>query len=317
MIFWLACTCNPPEASLPRGTFDLSGGGAVGQLVVDEACRIALFGPSWDTGSPELRSCTDVGDGWLELPFRTGAGEGTVVAHFDGEQLKLELGAREGEFGVVLSAGPGDLTAGWANSSAAVDAHRDAWEAGRFRVQVGDLLVGELEMASDREVWLRLYDPSWMTEDAVQARVYEDGPELVLNFPVMPRLMDADGLIRVNRPLLLLVVPVAAEPDPDDRVLQLVPGTVTDEERAERVAWALDVGGQREKETVLPVLKSVAEVCAASEDHALVLTGYEVQVTAEDDDCVVQIDPDPVQHRRRMSARVRGDEIEEVLLRPL
>ncbi len=81
MIFWLACTCNPPEASLPRGTFDLSGGGAVGQLVVDEACRIALFGPSWDTGSPELRSCTDVGDGWCVVPaIKWCGGIVTVVA---------------------------------------------------------------------------------------------------------------------------------------------------------------------------------------------------------------------------------------------
>ena len=63
--------------------------------------------------------------------------------------------------------------------------------------------------------------------------------------------------------------------------------------------------------------RSVAAACSVSDDHALVLTGYEVQVTPEGDDCVVEVDPEPVQHRRRMSARVRGPEVEEVLLRPL
>lgn len=317
-LLW-ACTCTPAVQALPQGRWSLSGPGTTGVLDTTEGCRIALFGEGWDTGSASMRACTDVGEGWLELPFRSGAGDGAVVAQFDGATLTLELGAREGEFGVVLAAGKDevDLAAAFETSDAALAADRAAWEAGVFRIQVGELLVGELELASDREVFLTLYDPSWMTDGRAQARVYEDGPELVLNFQVMPALDEGTGLIRLNRPLKLLVVPVAASPDPDDRLLGLVPGTVTDEERNAALAWALEEGGVREQAILVPLLEGLAAECELTGEWELLLQGYDVTVGRDDEGCLVEVDPTVVQHGRRMSARVRVDGPEESLLRPL
>jgi hypothetical protein len=288
-------------------------------LDTTDGCKVALFGEGWDTGSGTLRACTDAGDGWLELPFRSGAGDGAVMAQFDGESLTLELGARDGEFGVVLATGDEevDLAAAFEVSDAALAADREGWEAGMFRIQVGDLLVGELELESDREVFLTLYDPSWMTDGRAQARVYEDGPELVLNFQVMPALNEGTGLIRVNRPLKLLVVPVAASPDPDDRLLGLVPGTVTEDERNAAIAWALEEGGLREQTILVPLLQGLAAECELTEEWELLLEGYDVTVGTDDEGCLVEVDPTVVQHGRRMSARVRVDGPEETLLRPL
>ena len=307
----LACTCaEPPGAGLPEGTWALTGAGASGWLEVGpEGCRAALFGETWDTEG--LTSCTDLGDGWLRLRFRSGAGEGQVTGRFDGERLLVELGPREGEFGVVLAATSGvidevALAEAMAASDALIAADREAWEAGWFRIQVGDVLVGELELSSDREIWLSLYDPSWMTSGPVQARVYEEGAELVLLFPVMPSLQGDEGVVRLNRPLKLLVVPVAAKPDPDDRVLGLVPGQVTTEEREARRAWALEEGGRKETETLLPLLQVLAESCELTPEWELLLTGYRTTLSRDEQGCLVQADPEPVQHGRRLSAEVRA-----------
>lgn len=322
LLAWLACTCaSPTQVGLPRGSWALTGSGGSGWLEVGpEGCRAALFGESWDTGG--LTGCTDLGDGWLSLQLRSGAGEGEVTGLFDGERLLIELGPREGEFGVSLAATPGvidevALAEALAVSEALIAADREAWEEGWFRIQVGDLLVGELEMASDRELWLTLYDPSWMTQGAVRARVYEEGAELVLLFPVMPSLQGDEGVIRLNRPLKLMVVPVAAKPDPDDRVLGLVPGRVGDEEREARRAWALEEGGRKETETLLPLLQALAESCEMSPEWELVLTGYRTDLTQDEEGCLVRADPEPVQHGRRLSAEVRASGPVNAQLRPL
>ncbi len=318
-----ACTCAEPDHSaLVPGTWQLTGEGASGWLEVKEECRVALYGESWDTGPGGLRACTDLGDGWLRLPFRSGAGEGNLTVRFDGQTLLVPLGARAGEFDLSLAAestsiDETSLAEAVAVSEAIVSADRQAWEQGWFRIQVEGLLVGELEMASDREMWLQLYDPSWMTDDRVQARIYEDGAELVLHFPVMPALGDGGGVIRLNRPLKLLVVPVASEPDAHDRVLALVPGRVSEEERAGARTWALDEGGRRERETMLPLLSTLAETCALDEEWELLLTGYDVGFVQDEQGCLVRVDPAPVQHGRRLSAEVRTSGPVKVLLRPL
>ena len=318
----IACTCSRPDPStLAQGTWRLTGQGASGWLEVEEGCRVALFGESWDTGPDGLQACTDLGDGWVRLPFRSGSGEGTITGRFDGQKLLVPLGAR-GEFDLSLEATTGSidevsLAETAAASEAIVAADREAWEEGWFRIQVEGMLVGELEMASDREMWLQLYDPSWMTEDRVQARIYEDGAELVLHFPVMPALGDAGGVIRLNRPLKLLVVPVATNPDPHDRVLALVAGRVSEEERTAARAWALEEGGRKERETMLPLLATLAEKCAMDEEWELLLRGYDVGFVRDEEGCLVRVDPAPVQHGRRLSAEVRSSGPVNVLLRPL
>lgn len=277
-----------------------------------------------------MRACTPLyaeQGTWIQAPVRSGSGEGQAALSWTGETLTVPLGAREGEFELALHMRPGTLSdaerqthAEGAEQSLLV--WEDAWAAGAFRLQSGERLVGEIHFQGDRLPVLGLYDPSWMTSGLVAANeVMLDGPDWVLRVPIMPSLDGELGLLRINRVLAQLIVPFGPAPTPVDRVLAMVPGTVTQQERDAAVFAAWEEGGRREQELVPALLAQAFEGAACPvplpQDQAALLEGYTLSASPLSSGCEVLVEPVQVQHGRRLSARVGPEGVRAMILREL
>jgi hypothetical protein len=237
----------------------------------------------------------------------------------------MPLGAREGEFELRFEMTPGALLeperAGFADQAElSLLASEDAWAAGRFRLQSRERLVGEIHFQGDKLPVLALYDPSWMTSGLVPAsEVMLDGPDWVLRVPIMPSLDGELGMLRINRVLSRMVVPFGPEPTPVDRVLALVPGSVTQQERDAAVQAAWTEGGRREQELVPALLaQAYAEKpcpLPLAEDSAALLQGYSLTASPLTQGCEILVEPTQVQHGRRLSARVGPEGVRALILR--
>lgn len=249
------------------------------------------------------------------------------MLRWDGQTLIMPLGAREGEFELRLAMQPGALTdaerQGYAQrSETELLAWEDAWAAGRFRLQSDETLVGEIHFQGDLLPVLALYDPSWMTSGLIPAsEVMLDGPDWVLRLPIMPSLDGELGLLRINRVLAQMVVPFGPEPTAVDRVLALVPGPVSQEERDAAVQAAWVEGGRREKELVPALLAQAYSEKACPlplpQESAALLEGYSLTASPLPKGCEILVEPTQVQHGRRLSARVGPQGVSAMILREL
>lgn len=331
-MWWLlSLACRPSAPPLPQGSWVLEADQAHGQLVVDaQGCRVGIWSPKLTTGGPGLRACSalyDEKETWIQLPFRSGSGEGQAALHWQGETLVMPLGARAGEFDLRLSMTPGALTdperqAFSDQAESSLLAWEDAWAAGGFRLQSGERLVGEIHFQGDQLPVLALYDPSWMTSGLIPAsEVLLDGPDWVLRLPIMPSLDGELGLLRVNRVLARMVVPFGPEPTEFDRVLALVPGAVSQEERDTAVQKAWQEGGRREQELVPALLAQAYQdkpcPLPLPEDSAALLQGYSLTASPMAQGCEILVEPTQVQHGRRLSARIGPDGVRAMILREL
>lgn len=329
LLLLLSCRASAPE--LPTGSWILEGESVSGQLRVDgSGCRLGLWGAAFTTG-PHLRVCTASRDDsglWLYVPIRSGSGEGQAALLWEGERLTLPLGARGGEFDVQLALTPGDLSAPQqqALSGAAEDTlmqWEDAWTLGSFRLQAGDTLVGELHFQGEAPPVVGLYDPSWMTRGLVPTQAHVQGPEFILELPVMPSLQGELGVLRVNRLLGRVVVPLDEAPTPYDRQLQLVPGQVSAQEREATVQAALDESLRREAELLQSLLADAYRSNGPcphplTPELGTALTGYSVTASPlEDGACELLVEPTEVQHGRRVSLRFGPDGVRAELRREL
>ena len=327
LLFSLAC--RPSAPPLPQGSWVLQADQAHGQLVVDaEGCRIGIWSPELSTGGPGLRACSALYDEkatWIQVPFRSGSGEGQAALQWEGETLIMPLGARDGEFEVRLHMTPGVLLESERLSFAdqaegSLLAWEDAWAAGRFRLQSGETLVGEIHFQGEQLPVLALYDPSWMTSGLIPAtEVLLDGPDWVLRLPIMPSLDGELGMLRINRVLARMVVPFGPEPTAVDRVLALVPGAVTQAERDTAVQAAWEEGGRREQDLVPALLaQAYAEKSCPlplPPDSAALLQGYSLTASPLAEGCEILVEPTQVQHGRRLSARIGPKGVRAMILR--
>ncbi len=288
---------------------------------------MGLWGPAWGTAGVVACSVTvDERGRWLSFPFETGLGEGTGVLEWTDEGARLPLGSRDGEHDMVLTRTLGALGAAArreASDSASerIGVWQAAWSSGVFRLQVDERLVGEVQFEGAGQVSVATYDAHWMTEGLVRAALAPHGPDLALQFPVMPALQEEDGLLLVNVPTGQVVVPAAAEPTPLDRWLALVPGTVGDEEAVMATRAATDAGLAREREVLealLPGLAASADAaCVGDGGRPELLPGYTVRGEPTESGCALVVEPEPVQHGRRMAVRVQSDGQASWLVRSL
>ncbi len=328
---WLFFTlaCQPTAPPLPQGSWVLQADQAHGQLVVDsEGCRIGIWSPELSTGGPGLRACSALYDEkatWIQVPFRSGSGEGQAALQWQVQTLVLPLGARDGEFELRLQMTPGALLESERllfadQAEGSLLAWEDAWAAGRFRLQSGETLVGDIHFQGEQLPVLALYDPSWMTSGLIpSSQVLLDGPDWVLRLPIMPSLDGELGILRINRVLARMVVPFGPEPTDVDRVLALVPGSVTQAERDAAVQAAWIEGGRREQELVPALLaQAYAEKACPlplAPDSAALLQGYSLTASPLAEGCEILVEPTQVQHGRRLSARIGPKGVRAMILR--
>ena len=311
LISILACERTPDDPGVGPGPHVLSAPEVRGELRTDGGCSIGLWGPAW--GTPGMVSCTvtvDERGRWLTFPFETGLGDGAGVLELGEGTARLPLGSRDGEHDLELELVRGELEPAVRRGLAEASEQRvagwqAAWNDGAFRLQVGDQLVGELRFEGDAVVSVATYDAHWMTEGLVRSGFVARGPDLLVQFPVMPTLQEELGLMLVNVPTGRVVVPAAAEPTKLDRWLELVPGAVGDEEAVLAARAAADAALAREREVLERLLPGLEpeERCEPPSARDGLLPGYAVRVASEEGGCVLVVEPEPVQHGRRIAAR--------------
>lgn len=331
LLLWLACSRpGPPPPAV--GTWGLEGADARGFLVLSaRECRLGLWTPRLSTGGPDGARCVvEAGPEAnpaprLVFPLRVGAGDATAAATWTAEGLVLPLSARPGEAELRLrrvQPAPTDpeRQALAQQQAAVMAASRDAWRAGRFVLEEGGQVVGELRFVADEPTRVWVYDPTWLSDGEQLASQVEEGPDLLLSFPVMPSLRGELGMLRVQRLTGQAVVPLGAEPTPDDRVLTLRPGGLDEATRAARIAQA-QAGALAVEDQLLSTLAprlaqeaaATTPPCAGLPDPGweLALAGYALRLLPEPGGCVVELSPQPVQHLRRLSVLAGPEGVRE------
>jgi hypothetical protein len=335
----LACRGGLPAQALEQGEWTLQGEEVMGILqVVGKECNLGLWGPTYRTGEAAV-GCQSFAEGdRIELLFylEFGAGSASASAWTTREMkaLTLPLGSRPGEHEIRLRLTPQLpsstlLNAAMKRSAEGFAASKAMWDRSVFRIEDRGRLVGELFLPAERSAEIQLYGPGWMTRGRVKATLAEKGPDLWLSFEIMPSLDAESGLLLVNRATNQAVLPLSNRPLPGELSLQLKDGPVHPEERAAAEHAALAEGLEKEKgvmEAVAKWAQSQAKqkgcpTWAAMEEQepelALSLRGYAVSTQKEEEDCVLRLDPRPIQHGRRLSIRVSGDGLVEAVERAL
>ncbi|NOY28354.1 MAG: hypothetical protein GXP62_21045 [Oligoflexia bacterium] len=312
------------------GRWILSGPGVLGAIDAQgglgcspRGVHVTLYGPSLLTEGAVAAHAVEEKPGlvWLDFPVRTAAGDGQAAMRLQGHEAMVPLGARPGELELRLTATEGwpeadPLAAAQSSARAQLDAATEAWDRGAFRLlDEDDALVGEVRISPNQAPVLAVYDATWWTGGLVQADRQDDGPDIVLAFPVQPSVRGEEGQLRLNVPLSLAIVPADSTPTDLDRVLRLVPGVVSEQERRTTMATARQRADDAERDAMLSLGSRLA-VRALSDDGrclpwqqvapelADILVGYDVAVVAEGDHCLVDVQPTITQHRRRLRARI-------------
>lgn len=352
--WWMACVlgCGPPrsqQAWPARGTWRLhsaaGGDEVIGSLSVapggcggSSRVRVALYGPTWGTEGEVAARAEQDGSGaiWIDFPLMTGLGQADAALRIEGDEVRLPLGARPGEFDVVLTrqAGvpePAAIAAAQQRTRDALLREERAWEAGDFLLEDPadhDRVVGEVRFRGAAAApWVAVEDATWLTDGLVQAQRFADGPDILLAFPVEPAFHGEQGLFRVNAPSRQVVVPMGDRPDPNDRRLRLVPGSRTEaqRERAERQASAeadrlertwIDRMGRKLARAARAPDGTCRQIGALEQTWRLLFLGYDVHIVPEADRCIAEIRPDPPQHRRHFRGRVGPDGVQNRPPRP-
>lgn len=331
----VACGCAGAEApDLP--TRGLVGEGVVGVIRAAEAgcggegLRVGLWGPTYGTRGevPAEAVKEEPGVVWLWFPLETGLGEAQAALRLEGVQARLPLGARRGEFDVVMrieQALPAGLDAADAASAAAVARERESWAAGAFVLQEGEAVVGELTLRGEAPPWIQVYDPTWLTPAAVQARRADEGADLLLSFPVEPAFQGEEAQIRVNAATRDVVVPAGSTPTELDRRLRMEPGRVTAEQRERAIADARAASRALEASQTGALAARLARAATSDQgcraldqldpSWGLLLRGYRVRVVNDapadqDPRCVVEVEPEIVQHGRELRGRYGAEHVE-------
>jgi len=351
----LACGgCSPPaDPGIGPGSWRLEGDSTLGQLILEEGrCEVGFWGvtddgrAAWGTGGPALRPCeveselpgADAPGAWIYFPFRTGAGDGAAAGRLDPTEptLTVPLSNHPAEGALTLTRTPGTLSeaervARAAASEAAVLALQAGWAKGEGALMDGDRLVGEIYLGEQASV--AVYDEYWMTDGVVDATWRQDGAVMLLQFPVMPALQGEEGLLRVNPVTGEARVPLGSTPTDNDRRLRVALRGVSAEEASAAISAARESSIAREQaiagglaQQLAAEAMSDAGACRSPETlpggWPVWLAGYEVRVarvTGESGTpvCEVVMEPDPIQHGRRMSIRARPDGVIEQVVRSL
>ncbi len=284
---------------------------------------IGLWGATFGTaGRVPAEITEEEGVLWLSFPIETGVGEGQAALRIQGGDVRMPLGARSGEFDLVLKRRPGladsaALEVAGASAAAGIQAERGAWERGDFLLVDGEAVVGQVILRGDAPPMVSVHDITWLTPEPVVAARADDGGDLLLVFPVEPTLEDEEALLRINVLTRAVVVPSAAVPAPIDRRLRLEPGTISDEARMAAVSAAIQAADTAEEAWLeevgadLAIRARRAGGCASwsdlPEEWRLPLAGYEVEIDAADGDCALHVEPSWRQHRRRFSGVISAE----------
>jgi hypothetical protein len=334
----LACWGGRATQALPDGVWSLEGEDITGLLqIIDDRCWIGLWGTGFRTGETAVDCQSFSEAGRIELLFSLEIGAGAASASAwttpEMERLILPLGSRPGEHELSLTMRPQmpsspRLNAAMKNSAVTLSASEVLWNHSVFRLEESGELVGEVFLPSDGPPELQLYSSRWMTRGRVKAALVEKGPDLWLSFDIMPALKAESGLLILNRATNKGVLPLSESPVPGEQSFELVDGAVSVQEREAAIASGMAAAVLLERAVMERLAqesfdRAVAMNCppwAQIEDHesslAFGFEGYAVSTQKEGENCVLSLEPRPIQLGRRLAIRVRPEGVESVA-RPL
>ena len=322
--------------SLPLGTWRIEGENEIGGIRHVRAgwnhqIEVALFTEHASTDGYVVASVTSENEThWLRFPIQTGFGEAQASIRVQGKEAYLPLGARFNEFGIRMRALNGQLPSEDEVKRAAeawqIRHERDhnAWMQGSFLLVSEQKTVGTVQLLPDEPAEIQVFDSFWLSDGLVSAERFDEGPDIVLLFPVEPSFEGENGLLRLNTILHQVVVPTSDVPSDLDRRLLLVPGALNNEAANSLIEASIEEADRLEKELVvrdgiqLSRWATKPDGCASFDDWVMNSgydwMGYSVQIAQENNDCVVTVKGDPEQHRRRFSGKItrngiRGSEI--------
>ena len=329
-MLWTLLSCSG-QPSLIREPWVLTGEAVSGQIrPMSTGCgadgvQVGLWGPTFGTDgmvSAQVSQETEDGPLWLSFPLQTGVGEGVAALRIQGADIQLPLGARSGEFDLVLEHQEAQLPAEEiaAQSDAAAQrlvAEQALWRAGDFLLMDGESVVGTVRLRGEEPPMVSVHDITWLTPQPVIASRADDGGDLLLAFPVEPTLEDEEALIRINVVSREVVVPSQATPAPIDRRLRLEPGVLSEEERAAAVLAAAAAADDAERAWLEEAVPGLARLARRSggcaewgdmpEEWRLMLAGYEVEIQEATGGCSIEIVPEWSQHRRRFRGIITSE----------
>jgi len=338
-MWWILMGCMgaSPEQALEEGRWTLSGEEVYGFLQVDAgSCEMALWAEGFHTEKGATPCLTTVEkDGNVGVSFSMEMGAGTAQAYgelsAEKSELRLPLGSRNGDFEIALRVEKGApdeerLAKTQQASEESLLRSRELWDESVFRLVRDERLVGELFLPDRGQAQIQLYAPEWMTSSRVPVVLAEKGPDLWLTFEVMPSLEGEQGLLIVNRPTNGAVFPIGEEPVPGEIRLALQRGRVEESQRSQHIDEALKEGVAREKAVIRPQIEQLYEDLIALECPSWevlettasfekrMLHGYRAVSTKKEGACRLSVEPQVVQHGRRMSFRVESEgQIQEVM----
>jgi hypothetical protein len=328
-VLWLlasvSCASSPPAL---HGSWVLQGEEVSGVITGEPAqgCRdgrvlVGLWGPRWGTPGVVPAEVEILGNGahWLFFSLETGVGLGRAALHLQGTEARLPFGGRPGEFELLLSARPGEMPEelqeqARIQTQAALEEEQEFWAEGSFQIVEDQQVVGDVHFAGSGPTMISVYDTWWLTPEPVPAERQDDGTDMVLAFAAEPSILGETASLRINIPTRRAVVPSDLVPVDGDRLLALIPGGFSAEERD--AAMELAIADNRELEArglvkiLTPLASSAMEAGECRSLHTLssemrtMLSGYRLEMETVESHCQIHIVPERVQHGRRFSGTI-------------
>ena len=282
--------------------------------------RVGLWADRFGTRGEVLADVEADKDGsmWLHFEVQTGLGPAVSALRLEADSGVLPMGTRPGEDIITMSKVPMDVDAlaeAERQSQAGLLRAREAWEAGAFLLKEEGKVVGEVRFRGDAPPMVGVYDRWWLTPRPVEASLVARGAELVVGFDAEPSLQGEGGLLRINVPLQSAVAPIGEVPVDEERKFEVIAGRLSEDERSSLISEAIAasdamedawVRGQGQK-LARAALGEAGECGSWSEmkaDWEMIFMGYDVDITAGEQGCVVTIETSKRQHGRRFKGEV-------------
>ena len=324
LLFLLFLACH--SVSLPLGTWRIEGDNEIGVIRHSRTgwthqIELALFTEHTSTnGLVEATVETLDGTHWLRFPIQSGFGDGQASIRLQGREAYLPLGARFNEFGIRMRI-HSDQTLSDEELKVAHEAWKkrqaidnQVWMQGSFLLYSDQKPVGTVQLLPDEPAEIRVFDSFWLSDGQVSAERFDEGPDIMLLFPVEPSFEGEDGLLRINTILQEVVVPTSDVPSDLDRRLKLLPGVFKESDVLPLIEASIEEANQLEAQLILrdgiqlSRWASQSDGCASFDDWVMNSgydwMGYEVKIVHENNECVVYVKGDPEQHRRRFSGKI-------------
>ena len=311
----------------PSGTISVGEAGCGGSEVRVALWTAGLVTPGGQAVVADVAPAAAEGEYWLTVPVVTGLGDGAAAVWWSPAAglARLPLGGRAGEIEVRFDVAPSTDLAGGAvaeEALAAVGREADFWAEGSFLLDDADgRNVGAIQLTgAESPPFVGVWDALWLSDGMTRALRADDGGDLILQFVVQPRIQAEEAMLRLNVATRKVVVPAAPNPDALDRWLVARPGALDEAAMDRAIDGAIERADLAERAWVeeygpkLAASVRTADGCVEPEtadaSWPLLTTGYTVGVhTAEDGACLVLLEPNPLQHRRRFRGWVGVDGI--------